>query len=396
MKLNEITESTINEEEVLLEFLPLIPLAIWAGGAAWTAYDAYQTAKQYRAGEIDGKEVATRLGTDVALSLAGGAVAKAMAKGAKAGVRIFRKIIKTSKAAPEVQAAIKAVPKGATVTRGANGRFGKLPAAPAPVKNVAQKAVDAGKSVITAPGKAIDATKAAAAKLVDPLLRKQNMPTVAIDPLTKKFKKLDGPLDDRTLLKKVIDAPGAAIKAVKKADDFVSDLPGNAFRGAKGAIARATGLDNPIATAARARKIAQKELTAAEKAAARAGKQIDKGKAAGTSAADTAAARVTAVATRKTAQDAAQRRINSADALAAKRTGQTVDDIAKQAGRKADDIAKQAGRKADDIAKQAGKTAARTRQAGNPSATRSLAGAGNMMKFAPINIREPLNLKRFG
>ena len=370
MKLNEITESTINEEEVLLEFLPLIPLAIWAGGAAWTAYDAYQTAKQYRAGEIDGKEVATRLGTDVALSLAGGAVAKAMAKGAKAGVRIFRKIIKTSKAAPEVQAAIKAVPKGATVTRGANGRFGKLPAAPAPVKNVAQKAVDAGKSVITAPGKAIDATKAAAAKLVDPLLRKQNMPTVAIDPLTKKFKKLDGPLDDRTLLKKVIDAPGAAIKAVKKADDFVSDLPGNAFRGARGAIARATGLDDPIATAARARKIAQRELTAAEKAAARVGKQIDKGAKAGASAADTAAARATAIATRKTAQDAAQRRIGSADALAAKRTGQTVDDIAKQAGR---------------------------------TAARSLAGtmmgndgAGKGVKLDPrlVNLKDPMGLRR--
>ena len=396
MKLNEIAESNLNEDkEVLLEFLPLIPLAIWAGGAAWTAYDAYQTAKQYQAGEIDGKEVATRLGTDVALSLAGGAIGKAMAKGARAGLGIFRRIIKSSKAVPEVQAAIKAAPTRATVARGASGKFEKLPPAPAPVKSVAQTAVDAGKAAIAVPGKAIAATKDAAAKLVDPLLRKQNVPTVGVDPLTKQFTKLTKPIDDRTLLKKAIDAPGAAINAIKKADEFVTDLPGNAIRGTRDAIARATGLDDPIATAARARAIAQKELTAAEKAAARAGKQIDKDKAAGASAADTGVARATAIANRKAAQTAAQKRIQSADEIAAKRTGKSADDIAKQAGKKADDLA---------VAKTAGRAAGRTGRAAGRLANRAagLLGGGGAGIFggqqliAPklVNLNDPLNLKR--
>jgi hypothetical protein len=393
MKLNEVTESNLNEDkEVLLEFLPLIPLAIWAGGAAWTAYDAYQTAKQYQAGEIDGTEVATRLGTDVALSLAGGAIAKAMAKGAKAGLGIFRKIIKTSKAAPEVQDVLKAAPKGATVARGSTGRFEKLPPAPAPVKSVAQTAVDAGKAAIAAPGKAIAATKNAAAKLVDPLLRKQNIPTVGIDPLTKDFTKLTKPIDDRTLLKKAIDAPSAAINAIKKADDFVGDLPGRAVRGAKGAIARATGLDDPIATAARARALAQKELTAAEKAAAKAGKQIDKDKAAGV---DTAAAKATAIANRKAAQDAAQQRIKSADELAARRTGQTADDIAKQASKKADDlaVAKTTGRAAGRTGRAVGRIAGAAAGAAAGLAAGN-AGAGSLFTPKLVKLNDPLSLNR--
>ena len=371
MKLNEVTESNLNEDkEVLLEFLPLIPLAIWAGGAAWTAYDAYQTAKQYQAGEIDGKEVATRLGTDVALSLAGGAIAKAMAKGAKAGLGIFRKIIKTSKAAPEVQDVLKA----------------------APVKSVAQTAVDAGKAAIAAPGKAIAATKDAAAKLVDPLFRKQNVPTRGIDPLTKEPTILTKPIVDRTLLKKAIDAPGAAINAIKKADDFVGDLPGKAYQGVKGAIARATGLDDPIATAARARALAQKELTAAEKAAAKAGKQIDKDKAAGI---DTAAAKATAIANRKAAQDAAQQRIKSADELAAKRTGQTADDIAKQAGKKADDlaVAKTTGRAAGRTGRAAGRIAGAAAGAAAGLAGGN-AGAGSLFTPKLVKLNDPLSLNR--
>lgn len=389
MKLNEISEANLNEDkEVLLEFLPLIPLAIWAGGAAWTAYDAYQTAKQYQAGEIDGKEVAARLGTDVALSLAGGAIGKAMAKGAKAGLGLFRRIIKTSKAVPEVKEILKAAPTRATVARGASGRFEKLPPVPAPVKSVTQTAVDAGKAAIAAPGKAIAATKDAAGKLVDPLLKKKNVPTVGIDPLTKQFTKLTKPVDSRTLLKKAIDAPGAAVKAIKKADDFVTNLPGNAYRGAKGAVARATGLDDPIATAARARALAQKELTAAEKAAALAGKQIDKSVAAGAKAADTGVARATAIANRKAAQDAAQKRIQSADELAAKRTGKTADEIAAAAKKKADDsaIASTAGRTTGRIASNAAGLLG-----GNGG---SVFGGQQLITPKLIQIRDPLNLKR--
>ena len=87
----------LNEEgqEYLTELLPLIPVAIWAGGAAWTAYDTWKAKKQYDAGEITGAEFATRVGTDAAIGIAGGVVAKGALKGAKfawkAGKKIFAK-----------------------------------------------------------------------------------------------------------------------------------------------------------------------------------------------------------------------------------------------------------------------------------------------------------------
>ena len=87
------------ERQVILEFLPLIPVALWAGGAAWTAYDTYQAKKQLDAGEITQAQFAARVGTDVALGVAGGVLGKAVGKGFKVGKEIY----KTKKAARAAQ-----------------------------------------------------------------------------------------------------------------------------------------------------------------------------------------------------------------------------------------------------------------------------------------------------
>ena len=75
----------------------LLPLAIAAGGLAWSAYDAYNAAKAYQAGEITKNDLAAQVGTDVALSLAGGA----LAKGASKGYKYFKKA--WSKESPKIE-----------------------------------------------------------------------------------------------------------------------------------------------------------------------------------------------------------------------------------------------------------------------------------------------------
>ena len=87
------------ERQVILEFLPLIPVALWAGGAAWTAYDTYQAKKQLDAGKITQKQFAARVGTDVAIGVAGGVLGKIAGKGFKVGKEIY----KTKKAAKAAQ-----------------------------------------------------------------------------------------------------------------------------------------------------------------------------------------------------------------------------------------------------------------------------------------------------
>ena len=87
------------ERQVIMEFLPLIPVALWAGGAAWTAYDTYQAKKALDRGEITQAEFATRVGTDVAIGVAGGVLGKVAGKGFKVGKEIY----KTKKAARAAQ-----------------------------------------------------------------------------------------------------------------------------------------------------------------------------------------------------------------------------------------------------------------------------------------------------
>ena len=78
------------ERQVIMEFLPLIPVALWAGGAAWTAYDTYQAKKALDAGEISQAQFAARVGTDVAISVAGGVLGKVAGKGFKVGKEIYK------------------------------------------------------------------------------------------------------------------------------------------------------------------------------------------------------------------------------------------------------------------------------------------------------------------
>jgi hypothetical protein len=106
------------ERQVIMEFLPLIPVALWAGGAAWTAYDTYQAKKAYDRGEITKAQLAQRVGTDVAIGIAGGVLGKAVGAGWKVGKRIF----KSKKAAKEAQKATADIPtpKDVTVPTGIN------------------------------------------------------------------------------------------------------------------------------------------------------------------------------------------------------------------------------------------------------------------------------------
>jgi len=46
----------------------LIPLAIAAGGLAWSAYDAYNAYQQLQRGEITQNDLAAQVGTDLALA----------------------------------------------------------------------------------------------------------------------------------------------------------------------------------------------------------------------------------------------------------------------------------------------------------------------------------------
>ncbi|MDA9992285.1 hypothetical protein N9E03_01235 [bacterium] len=101
------------ERQVIMEFLPLIPVALWAGGAAWTAYDTYQAKKALDAGEITQAEFATRVGTDVAIGVAGGVLGKVAGKGFKVGKEIY-KSKKAARAAQKKTADIP-TPKDAAV-----------------------------------------------------------------------------------------------------------------------------------------------------------------------------------------------------------------------------------------------------------------------------------------
>ena len=90
-----VVEMDEKGQQYLTELLPLIPAGIWAAGAAWTAYDTWKSGKEYKDGKISKEQLAARVGTDVALTIVGGAVAKTAVKGAKfiwkGGKKIFSK-----------------------------------------------------------------------------------------------------------------------------------------------------------------------------------------------------------------------------------------------------------------------------------------------------------------
>ena len=79
--------------DYITELVPLIPAAIAAGGAALSAYDAYQAKKAYDRGEISKSQLATQIGTNAAIAAVGGGAAKLATKGfkaAKAGINKLR------------------------------------------------------------------------------------------------------------------------------------------------------------------------------------------------------------------------------------------------------------------------------------------------------------------
>ena len=80
MRLEEFA-SPSNDKQQLNEFL--VPL-IYGVGAAWTAYDIYRMTLQYHTGEITATELAKKVGIDIAITLAGGAVGKLVQKGWRA------------------------------------------------------------------------------------------------------------------------------------------------------------------------------------------------------------------------------------------------------------------------------------------------------------------------
>ena len=96
-----LTSKSNQEREYITELLPLIPLALWGAGVAWTAYDAYQAKQAYNRGEITGADLTKMVGTDIAITLAAGGVAKVLGKGWRYG----KKIYKSKKAAKEAEKA---------------------------------------------------------------------------------------------------------------------------------------------------------------------------------------------------------------------------------------------------------------------------------------------------
>jgi hypothetical protein len=95
-------------EQLLKEFLPLIPAAVWAGGAAWSAYDAWQAKKAYDKGEITKGQLAGKIGTDAALTIIGGGIAKGAVKATKAVAKMFKKKPNVKIDTPTVKAKVDA------------------------------------------------------------------------------------------------------------------------------------------------------------------------------------------------------------------------------------------------------------------------------------------------
>ena len=111
-----VLEMNNKGERLLKEFLPLIPAAVWAGGAAWSAYDAWQAKKAYDRGEITKGDLAKRIGTDAALTIIGGGLAKGAVKATKAVAKAFKKKPEVKIDAPKVEPA-KVQPNTAPVNK---------------------------------------------------------------------------------------------------------------------------------------------------------------------------------------------------------------------------------------------------------------------------------------
>lgn len=77
---NTDQENIAEATEILNEFIPLL---IGAASLGMSAYDAYNAYKDYKAGKITSGDLAKQVGTDAALNIVGGGIAKGVAKGAQ-------------------------------------------------------------------------------------------------------------------------------------------------------------------------------------------------------------------------------------------------------------------------------------------------------------------------
>lgn len=95
MNENSITVAIVDQhQEHLAESREIVneilPLAIGAVGLGLSAYDTYRNYRQYQRGEITGQQLAARVGTDAALQLTGGALAKGAARAWRGAKRAFQ------------------------------------------------------------------------------------------------------------------------------------------------------------------------------------------------------------------------------------------------------------------------------------------------------------------
>ncbi len=79
----------ITETEEKIRLQEGIPLVIAGLGAAWSAYDAWKLKQAYDRGEISIEALVKQVGTDVAITIAGGTVAKVGKTGWKYGKKIY-------------------------------------------------------------------------------------------------------------------------------------------------------------------------------------------------------------------------------------------------------------------------------------------------------------------
>ena len=278
-----------DEREVILEFLPLIPVALWAGGAAWTAYDTYQAKKALDAGEITQAEFATRVGTDVAIGIAGGVLGKVAGKGFKVGKEIY----KTKKAARAAQKKTADIPtpkdaavppKGINTVANATSTTTKKAVQTAPPGDTIKTAK--GEFLAGVDGKATTTRISApnAAEIKKQILSVVNQPPSSLATVVTKTEVVPGANAAAKVADKVVDkvkdvAPKLAKKVVDKVKDTgtsavnkVKDLAKKAAPVSKDISAPATSL----ATKTAAKKTTQTKLTKAQQdALSSMGKNLD-------------------------------------------------------------------------------------------------------------------------
>ena len=354
------------ERQVIMEFLPLIPVALWAGGAAWTAYDTYQAKKAYDRGEITQAELATRVGTDVAIGIAGGVLGKAVGAGWKVGKQIF-KSKKAAKAAQKQTADIP-TPKDAAVPP--TGINVVANATTTTAKTSTKKTVQTAK-----PGDTIKTDKGEFLAGVDGKATTTRVSAPNASAIKDQILKIANP-DSSTAVAVVKQTDDAAEIAAKRSaattggDDYarnyvrntaldrMKDLPAagqksfiKSLEKAHPGIAKELGVDNLLAPAASvatktATKTATQGITRAQRNAISNMDNVSTSSATRNSASGTGASVVA-----KTGDDVTSTVAKKVDNVTPTGTAlaKTGDDVASAGAKKADDVASTGAKQADNV-----------------------------------------------